>query len=269
MNELTFQYFLKIEFESRKAKNTQYSLRAFARDLDLAPPKLSEILRGKCGLSESSAEKIAPKLGLSAEETKIFIALVSASHARNPIVRDKAQRFVQKFQDEKRFNEITLESFKIISDWHHLAILELTELEDFKSDISWIAKRLNISNATAETALDRLFEFGLLVKDKNSCWKQTQENLKTTSGIPSSEIRKYHRQILNKAEESLLSVPIEMRDFSSMTLPICEDEIAFVQEAIKTFRRDLALKLSKNKKKQRVYNLAIQFFPLDRKEVIL
>lgn len=57
----TYQHYMLSEFEGRKSRNPGYSLRAFARDLGLAAPKLSEILRGKGGLSEASARRLVVK----------------------------------------------------------------------------------------------------------------------------------------------------------------------------------------------------------------
>ena len=41
-----------------------------------------------------------------------------------------------------------------------------------------------------------------------------------------------------------------------------------IQNEIKKFRREISNKYLKTSKKERVYSLAIQFFPLDKKESI-
>ena len=56
--------FLGAEFSKRKLRNETYSLRAFARDLGVSASRLSEILSGKLGISEKTAETIASKLRL-------------------------------------------------------------------------------------------------------------------------------------------------------------------------------------------------------------
>ena len=61
--QLDYRLLLKSELASRTNQNPNYSLRAFARDLDLAPSRLSEVLNGKQGLSTQAAEKIAKTLG--------------------------------------------------------------------------------------------------------------------------------------------------------------------------------------------------------------
>ena len=261
----TYQHFLNSEFEGRKFRNPNYSLRAFARDVGLAAPKLSEILRGKCGLSEASAKRLAKKLTLSEKETIIFINQVVAAHGRSKVEREKAHAVLESIKDEHSFDEIALDSFRIIADWYHFAILELTEVEGFKSNAAWIAKRLGISRKIAKESIERLFDTGLLAKKDSGEWYQTEEILATPTGIPSGEIKKHHRQIQAKAEDALINTPINKRDFSAMTLAVSESQLEEIQKDIKEFRRKLAKKINLADKKDSVYCLSIQFFPLDSK----
>jgi uncharacterized protein (TIGR02147 family) len=260
---LTYQHFMLSEFEGRKARNPGYSLRAYARDLGLAAPKLSEILRGKGGLSEASAKRLVGRLGLSGSEAETFVYLVISKHGRRPQERQQALEKLEKIKGRLEFTEFSLESFKIVADWCHFAILELTEVAGFRSEIPWIAKRLKIKKTVAEAAVERLFDFGLLAKKSNGTWYQTEATLATPSGIPSLAIRNHHRQIIAQAEEALLNVPVSERDFSATTLAVAEGQLEEVQKMIKDFRRNLAKKLSAAPVKERVYCLSIQFFPFD------
>lgn len=268
MNNVEYNYrlILEGEFDGRKRRNPGYSLRAYARDLELPASKLSEILRGICGLSAQSATKLAKKLQLTPEESKYFIYAVEAQHARSKKSKIHARKMLSELKQSEDFDEISLERFRIISDWWHFAILELTELDDFSSSHEWIASRLGLSLQVVEDAIERLIDFGLL---ENISGKliQTHINLATPSGIPSREIRKHHSQILMKAQESLAVCSIEERDFSAMTMVIDDEQMEEAKKLIKDFRRnfDRLMKQSSTKKK-RVYTLAIQYFPLDIKE---
>ncbi len=59
---------LKQELSKRQKNNPSYSLRAFGRDIELAPSKLSEIISGKQGMSQASGKKVVEKLRLNQEE---------------------------------------------------------------------------------------------------------------------------------------------------------------------------------------------------------
>ncbi len=262
--DLNYRNFLKEEFDIRKERNSNYSLRAFARDLDMPASKLSEILRGLSGLSSSSATKLASKLQLNVEETEWFICAVEAQHARSKKERAKAKEWISSFSHTQSFDELSLDRFKIISDWYHFALLELTEVEDFSSNEQWIARRLGIDQEIITLAIERLIDFGLLEKDILGNLKQTHSNLATPSGIPSRAIRKHHSQILSKAQDSLDHTEIEKRDFSSMLLVIDEDQVQEASKLIKEFRRNFDRLLNEScSNKKRVYALAVQFFPVD------
>src|SRR5690606_35734224 len=86
-----YKYILKEELASRCRQNPRYSLRAFARDLKLAPSRLSEILSGKQGLSRAAAEKVAKALGYGPGETERFCDLVESVHARSRRNRESAK----------------------------------------------------------------------------------------------------------------------------------------------------------------------------------
>ena len=58
---------LKQELSSRQAKNPQYSLRAFARFLNVDPSYLSKVLHGSRCFSDKTCQEILAKLRASEE----------------------------------------------------------------------------------------------------------------------------------------------------------------------------------------------------------
>jgi PAS domain S-box-containing protein len=68
--------FLELELNRRKNNNSRYSLRAFAKFLDIGPATLSRILNGQQDLSIAITKKILNKLKVSSEERVLFISSV-------------------------------------------------------------------------------------------------------------------------------------------------------------------------------------------------
>lgn len=66
------------EFERRIARNNNYSVRAFARDLGLNPGHLSRIIVRKRTMRYETAEVLCERMGLAGDEKKEF--LKSARH---------------------------------------------------------------------------------------------------------------------------------------------------------------------------------------------
>lgn len=260
-----YRGFLDRAFQGRVRRNPDYSLRAFARDLGFPASKLSEIMRGRCGLSRKSGLRIAEKIRLSPEETEYFLTLIESEHARSPSRKKRAQELLERQKALRSFAEMDLDRFRIISDWHHFAILELTETQGFRSNAKWVADRLGITEEQARAAIDRLLENGLLKENSADEWVQTHANLATPSGIPSREIREHHRQIIELAQGSLDATPIQERDFSTMTFAFDPSQMEKARQLIKEFRRRFAEEIQNVGDRQRVYAFSLQFFPLDVK----
>lgn len=260
---LTYRNYLERELELRRLKNPTYSLRAFARSLEVPAPKLSQIMRGLCGLSRTSALRLAQKLKLSPDDRDYFVALVEMEHSRSEVDRGLATQRVKSFRQDG-YDEVSLEKFRIISEWHFFALLELTEVEDFQSDPVWIAKRLGITLKQTRECIELLLDHGLLAYEKSGkVLVQTQLTLSTPSGVASQSIRSHHTQILNKAIATLESVDVAERDFSALTMSVDASKISEARIALKEFRRKFCQDQQQSISKNRVYCLSMQFFPLD------
>jgi len=81
VNFRDYRLVLKAELERRRSRNASYSLRAFARDLELSPSRLSRVLNGKEALSRPRAERIGGKLGFQKDQIELFCDLVDVEHA--------------------------------------------------------------------------------------------------------------------------------------------------------------------------------------------
>ncbi len=87
-NQLPFHIqALKREFERRRKKNPQYSLRAYARSLELDPSALCRILAEKQPLSLKAAKRIQGKLNLSSDELHQFLLSVVESKSAETLAR--------------------------------------------------------------------------------------------------------------------------------------------------------------------------------------
>jgi transcriptional regulator with XRE-family HTH domain len=68
MPSVTFRFVLHRELERRRAANRRYSLRSFARDLDINHSTLSQILRGKRRLTGRTVRAFGGRLRLAPAE---------------------------------------------------------------------------------------------------------------------------------------------------------------------------------------------------------
>lgn len=123
--------FLLDELMRRQKRNPSYSQRALARDLNILPSRLSEMMSGKVGISFSNANKIADNLALPEDEKAMFLDLVQSEFGRSAAIRQaSSERLRDRLQEAYAFKQ---EEFNVISDWYHAAILELVDLKDFEA----------------------------------------------------------------------------------------------------------------------------------------
>ncbi len=249
-----FRVYLQKEFIKRCQKNPKYSLRAFAKHLNISHATLSHIVRGKRPLTAHTILHLAQGLELRPRELAQFhIPGERASH---------------KTIEKLKFSPIDIDTFEAISDWYHDAILELTKVKQFKGEPRWIAKVLGISTREARTAVKRLQRLNLLKISNDGTWVD-ESTFSTTikSAFTTTALRKYQRQVLEKASRALEEIPFEKRDQSSVTLPIHVQDLPKARRMIKDFRRKLCNNLKrKDMPPEQVYQLSLSFYPLTNVE---
>lgn len=266
MKEIKFNYIdiLNEQLEARSARNSSYSLRAFARDLDLNPSRLSQILSKKKGLSEKGAIELAEKLGLTEREKEFFILSANAQHARSLKAKNEASSSLdEKLRPEVNKKSFDLHEFELAHNWYHMAILELVELKDCQHTVEWFAKKLKLKKLIVKNAIERLEKIGWLILEDGAYRASFQES-ETTNDIPSASIKKFHSEMLEKAEQSLTLDNVQDREFSNMTLAFSQNQMKEAKEAIRLFQKEFADKFyPKSEDKDSVYQLSVQLFRLD------
>jgi len=237
---------LKKELERRKGFTPSYSMRKFAKDLNISPAQLSQLISEKRNISDKVLQKISRVLELSSSETK---------QLRN--ITESGANLSK--------NELREDHFKLISDWYHFAILSLSEIKGSKADSRQIAKKFGISLEEANEAIFRLRRLGLIKIHENDTFEQIQKDLHIESKTKSESIQKYHSQNLRLAEYKLKTIEPEKREFSSMTMAIDPNKLARARILINQFKEDMTELLESGNKKD-VYQLSIQLFPLTTQE---
>lgn len=246
-------------------RNPGYSLRAFARDLKIHPARLSSILSGKKGLSRISASQVASRLGLSKVETEEFLDLVDSLHSRSKLAKSQAvERMKERYSVAPDAFRLTMDAFQFISDWYHLAIVEILKLEGSQHEPKWIARKLEITEFQVEQALDRLVRLEVLEKNVDGKYLIVKDFVLSPDGIPSDAIKKAHEQILKKAMDALYLQPVQDRDFYAQIFSISSRDLPEIRQKIRSFSQDLDRTYSKRPGADRVVCMSSQLMNLAR-----
>lgn len=247
-------------FDFRKNKNPHYSIRAFARDLEMSPSRLSELMNNiGGGISGSLATKMSNNLKLKPQEKKFFLDTILATSARNRQVRKLASKRIEKAKKSKLLLELQEEQFKIISDWYHAAILELTQIDSFHKSPDWIAQTLGISEVQAKEAVTRLKKVGLIQVRSDGAWEIHPDAYQTFSKS-SLAVRKFHQQIMSMAAQSIAHDPALERECQAMIVAIPKKSLPKFSEKMRDFLRDCWEDIGDDEKDS-LYSFSVQLTP--------
>jgi uncharacterized protein (TIGR02147 family) len=251
---------LRREYLRRHAKNPGYSLRAFAKLLDVPSGRLSQLFSGKRRLTVQVGRRVSQALGFSAEETQKFLGAIAKQRAAKP---DDALAQLAKRQ-ERESVQLSEADEAVVTDPIHFAIIALMETSDFRPDLPWMAARLGSTTVAVRQALDNLKTVSLVDEHKNGALhliKARNGLVKTRTDISSRALQRAHKKIMAEGVQAMAATNVAQRDMSSMTVAIDPKLIPQAKELIRDFRRKLAVMLESGDQTE-VYRLAIQLFPV-------
>lgn len=243
---------LESEYLSRRKKNAAYSLRAFARHLDIPSGRVSQLLARKRKLTPKLGLKIANRLGYDPRKTERLLEVL------------RKERGGSTPAPQRTYRQLGMDQFQGIADPLHFTILSLAEIDGFKFTEKSVAKRLGISVVEARAALSRLVRLELIQKEKSGFALVPGNAFTTTHDIQSVAIRKAHKRMLLDAVEMLETLSVEERDITSITMAVDPDRLAKAKVMIRDFRRNLSEFLEGGNKTE-VFRLQVQLLPITKR----
>lgn len=243
----TFRMLLQRELVERCRKNPRYSLRSFAKTLGVSASALSDMLKGKRTITPRTIDRLGFALGLKKTEVERFKATAKPENEIQPA-----------------FQQILLDQYALISDWYHYAILELIKIRGVSHESSAIAKILGITKSEVNIAIERLERMALVEKTAVGSLVDTSDGFSTniSGNLTSNASRALQKQILEQAIHALVSLPIEVRNHTSMTMAVDPKLMPEAIEKIKKFRRELCVFLESSSAPKEVYQLSVALFPV-------
>lgn len=239
-------------------------MRALARDLGVSAAFVSQVFSGKKKLSFERAMEIGESLGLPKGKMALLLQSVALDGAKNPASKAVLSQMLGKDDRETpEFHPLDIDRFKLLGDWYHLAVLELTTTKGFRPDIAWIAKRLRIGQDEARDAVDRLERLGLLRIDGGH-WEKTKLRITFPTERSHAAVRVFHEQMIEKSLGHLSDGGDEAfskRDISGITLTLDPGRMDEAKAVIRDFRRKMASLVAESECTE-VYQLNIQLFNL-------
>ncbi|MBH25154.1 MAG: hypothetical protein CMH57_12015 [Myxococcales bacterium] len=263
---LDYRDYLKDYYDAAKVHNSAFSYRYFSRRAGYSSPNfLKLVMDGQRNLSNDSIDRFAKALKLTGSEHRFFRALVHFDQADTAAKKNQAFEDVAASRRFRKARRLDRAFFDYLSHWYYPAIREMVARADFVEDPDWIASQLlpPIKAAQAEECLEVLLELGLLQRDDDGALHRGEASVTTGHEVRSLAIGNYHRQMMERASESIELVHRDHRDISALTVCISPERIAEFKDRIHAFRETLLDLGDRDDQPTCVYQLNFQFFPLN------
>lgn len=264
-----FRAFLRAYYERRKSQKKGFSLRAFSQRVGLRSPNyLKLVMDGDRGLGPELAMRFATACGLIGDARDYFCILAAFNQAKTMATREQHYARLRGFQRYRATHRLDASQGAYHAEWFIPAVRELCAHHAFRDDPKWIAKTLHpaISPQQARQALTVLQDLGLLVRNDAGRLLQAETLLQTPDHPLGHHVAQFHRTMMQRAAESLDSVPREEREIGALTLCIDEAQLKELKSELLAYRRRILQRYQAGDRASRVVQVNFQLFPLSKKE---
>jgi uncharacterized protein (TIGR02147 family) len=263
---IDYRAYLRAYYEAAKRGRSGFSFRQFSRLAGLRSPNfLKLVIDGERNLGAASVSRFAEALGLAGADAEFFGDLVAFGQAQTMAGKNRNFERIAASRRFRAARRIDGEFLAYLSHWYTPAIRELAAREDFQEEPRWIAAQFlpRITPNEAAAAMKVLLSLGLLVRDPSSRRiLRGEPTLTTDHEIRSVGAATFHRQMLERASQSIETVPDELRDLAAVTVCVSPKTATLVSECIHQFREAMTELCHSDTQGSAVYQLNIQWFPL-------
>lgn len=236
-----YRAFLRAMIAWLKAHRRGFSYRSFAMKAGFSSPSFLKLVAdGHRNLSPDSIERVAQGIGLDKRESEAFEALVELGQAESDTRKNRAYARLSKLASRDPLKRLEADQYDAYSRWYTFVLRELAALPDFSESPEVLAKRLRFKTRPEDVAkaLATLERLGLLVRVDGKL-VSAERNLTTGPEVRSLAVRNFHRQMFERAIESLDLVPVNERNVSGVTVPLSRRQYGRVIELLQNLRREV------------------------------
>lgn len=260
-----YRDYLADDFAERQKRNPTFSLRSWARMLDINPATLTRVLKKTRHISPALALRFASGCHLTKKAIEYFEMLVSLNQAKT--LEERAY-FYEKLIGHKKgdIKKISADKYEFYSKWYYTAIREVLQLRSFKGNFEELASCLTpaIKVAEAKSAISLLVRLGLVAQNEIGEYVVCEPLITTGNTTNAIAIDGFQVEMMDRARDALDKVPIHERNFSTLTLSVSDVQYKAIVEELAEFRRKVLEMAKATERGGRVYQFNFHVFPLSK-----
>jgi len=256
--------FLKEWFETKRTLSKAFSYRTFARKAGFASHAfLSEVIQGRRNLSEESAEKCLPALGLAGEAAKYFLLLVKYGQETHLEKRRDFLSELLRIQASRVIERVSGGQSEYFTHWLHVAVREVavfSKLGSAKEMAGFFQPSASVDEVEHSLALLERLE--LLKRNRDGGWDYSFPRL-TPGDVPPEIVRSLKRQMILLAQDRLSQPESPDTHVSSVTVSVSRRRLSKVREILERTRKEILAETATDEDTaDQVLQVNFQMFPL-------
>lgn len=240
MNNWIINDKLKEIYDSKRKANSRYSVRAFARHLNMSNSALSQIMSRKRLVGPALAKKLEQKLDI-----------------RFSVSPQKTKK------TDIHFKELDIKNIKPNLPWYFITVLELLKIENFRLNEKDLARQFKAPVSEVKQLLKDLHDLGYIEPHKQgyrTLIHMALGNIKNPASM--EKTKSYQKKYLSLASESV-DISINKRVHNTLFFRFSDEQLPKIQECAQKFFRDIARLTVKNKENPNsVYCTQVSSFPI-------
>ena len=265
----SYRQYIADYYADRKAKSA-FTWPEFAQAAGFSSPVyLKYVSEGRFNLSDAAVERVAKAMHLADYEQEYFAEMVKFDHAKKDADKKAIFKKMLSIAEAHKTKLLEGDAFRFFEDWKNPVIRELAPAMPGAKPLALAhACRPEITAAEISNTLKFLLKAGLLKKDENGNYVQTEKSVTTGDmDVTPVAVRGMHRQMGEFALDAIEGVPQDKRHFSGITLGITHEAYEEIVQEIAECRKRIIAIATKNAATDEVYRLNMQFFPMTNKNL--
>jgi len=265
---LDYREYLKDILSFLKKKSKQVTQRSVLQKMGVTSSGfLANVMGGKKNLNPEHTTALSEALNLTLAEKKRFKLLIQFAQAKSLIQK---KQFLDKLLNLHKVHLKTLnpDQWSLFSKWQYVYIRELINVVKDTSDLTRLGQLLDpaISLKETEEALSALTKMGLIKKDKQGRYKQTDDFISTGDEVKSVQLASFHIKTMELAKRALEKIPAVERDLSVLSITLSDKSFSKIKKEMQSFRKKILSIVREEPKPTRVYQMNLHLFPVSKKE---
>jgi uncharacterized protein (TIGR02147 family) len=226
--------FLIDTLSTRKASNLEYSQVDFAEDLLMSPPRISQILKRKEGISIKRAKGIAKSFEFSEREMEYFFHLISSKTSKSKAQKEVSKQFILDHHKVRVPNYLSMDKWCLLDLEGWDIVWNLIEINSDFSDLTKISQICRITTTEVEKIIETMESLELISRKSEQIIK-LKKHISFGNSVQSSAIRNHHKRKIIQSLKALDFQEQDKRKNESMTFTISKTDFKKLSLKIEMF----------------------------------